>query len=382
VDLRLSEEQKMLKAMIKQLVDEKIVPRAAEFGESDESFWEQVAILKENNLFGIFIPKEYGGEGLDTVSQSIIMEELARGSVSTSATLMAHGLGLYPILDFGSEEQKQKYLPPLAKGEKLCAYGETEPAGGSDVDLIETTAVKDGNHYVLNGTKIFCTNGGEAETYTVFASTDRSKGARGLSTFIVEKGMPGFSFGKKYNKMGIRGSVTSELFLDDCRVPEENLIGELEQGFNHIVTALSESRIMVAAQGVGVAEAAFIEAAKYAKQRVQYGQVIAKHQGIEWWFADMHTEITAARLLVYNAALAKDQGAPFIKETAMAKMYTSEVARRVCNKALQVFGGHGYMKDLPLERYYRDQRILEIYEGTSEIMRMMIGRQALREIAV
>jgi len=182
--------------------------------------------------------------------------------------------------------------------------------------------------------------------------------------------------------MGIRGSVTSELVFNDCRVPEENLIGELEQGFNHIVTALSESRIMVAAQGVGVAEAAFTEAAKYAKQRVQYGQVIAKHQGIEWWFADMHTEITAARLLVYNAALAKDQGAPFIKETAMAKMYTSEVARRVCNKALQVFGGHGYMKDLPLERYYRDQRILEIYEGTSEIMRIMIGRQALREIAV
>ncbi len=381
MDLSLSEEQKMLKAMIKQLIDEQIAPRADKMGESDELFWEQVAILRENNLFGIFIPKEYGGEGLDTVSQSIIMEELSRGSLSISTILMAHGLGLYPILDFASEEQKRKYLSPLATGEKLCAYAETEPAGGSDVDLIETTAIKNGNQYVLNGNKIFCTNGGAAETYTVFASTDKSKGAKGISTLIVEKGTPGFDFGKKYNNMGIRGSLTGELVFNNCSVPAENLVGELGQGFNHIVTALSESRIMVAAQGAGIAEAAFTEAAKYAKQRVQYGQAIAKHQGLEWWFADMHTEITAARLLVYNAALAKDHGAPIAKEAAMAKMYASEVAHRVCHKALQVFGGHGYMKDLPLERFYRDQRILEIYEGTSEVMRIIIGRQALREVA-
>lgn len=249
MDLSLSEEQKMLKTMVKQLVDEQIVPRAARIGESDELFWDEVAILRKNNLFGIFMPKEYGGEGLDTVSQSIIMEELSRGSLSTSAILMAHGLGLYPILDFASEEQKRKYLPPLATGEKLCGYAETEPAGGSDVDLIETTAVKNGNQYVLNGNKIFCTNGGAAETYTVFASTDKSKGAKGISTLIVEKGTPGFDFGKKYNKMGIRGSLTGELVFNNCSVPAENLVGELGQGFNHIVTALSESRIMVAAQG-------------------------------------------------------------------------------------------------------------------------------------
>lgn len=381
MDLSLSEEQKMLKAMVKQLVDEKILPRADKFGENHDSISEQVDILKGNNLFGIFIPKEYGGEGLDTVTQAMIMEEISRGSLSISTLLMAHGLGLYPILDFGTEEQKRKYLPPLASGEKVCAYAETEPSGGSDVDLIETTAVKKGDRYILNGNKIFCTNGETAETYTVFASTDKAKKAKGISTFIVEKGMPGFSFGKKYDKMGIRGSITSELFLSDCSVPAANLIGEHGHGFNHIVTALSESRIMVAAQGVGIAQAAFNEAAKYAKERVQYGQVIAKHQGIEWWFADMHTEITAARLLVYNAALAKDHGTSIAKEAAMAKMYASEVARRACHRALQIFGGNGYMKDLPLERFYRDQRILEIYEGTSEIMRIIIGRQAIKEAA-
>lgn len=379
MDFSLTEEQKMLKAMIKQVVDEKIVPRAAEFGENDALLEEQLAILRENNLFGIMIPKEYGGEGLDVVSRSIIVEELARGSVSMSATLMCHGLGLNPIVDFGSEEQKKKYLPPLASGKKLCAYGQTEPAGGSDVDAIETTAVKDGNNWILNGNKIFCTNGGRADTYTTFACTDRSKGSKAIASFIVEKGTPGFTFGKKFDKMGIRGSVTGELVFSDCKIPQKDQIGEVGHGFNHVVNATTKSRIMVASQGLGVAVAAFTEAAKYAKQRSAYGQVISRHQGIEWWFADMATEIAAARLLVHNAAQTEDRGEPVMKQAAMAKMYATEVAHRVVHKAMQVFGGHGYMKDLPLERFYRDQRILEIYEGTNEIMRIIVGRQAIRE---
>jgi len=381
MDLELNEEQKMLKARTRQFVEDKIIPRAKDFDENDETWLEQWKLLCDNDLMGVFFPKEYGGQGLDTISQVIVTVEVARGSITTATLWGANGLGTYPIQDLGNEEQKRKYLPLLAKGEKIGAYGLTEALGGSDVSLNKTTAVLDGNEYVLNGHKTFTTNGGVADIYTIFALTDETKGIReGLSVFVVEKGTKGFSFGKPYDKMGIRGAIVGEEFLDNCRIPRENLLGETGQGFNGVLSSLSRGRVNIGALGVGIAEAAFSVAADYAKQRVQYGQVIARHQGIEWWFADMATEISAARLLTYQAALLKDRNLPYAKEAAMAKVYSSEMANRVCHKALQIHGGHGYMRDLPLERYSRNARILEIYEGTNEIQRILIGRQVLKGI--
>ena len=309
----------------------------------------------------------------------IAIEELSKACASTAIVMaVQNSLVNYGLTKFGTEEQKQKYLTKLVTGEWIGAFALTEPGAGSDAAAQRTTAVRDGDFYVLNGTKHFITNGGFADVVIVFAMTDKSRGSRGISAFIVEKTFPGFSVGKEENKMGIRGTNTSELIFEDCRVPAENLLGKEGQGFKIAMIALDAGRIGVGAQAVGIAQAAFEAAVEYAKTREQFGGPISRLQAIQWMIADMATRIEAARLLVYNAALKKDSGERFTKEAAMAKLYASETADFVVDRALQIHGGYGYMKEYPVERYYRDARITRIYEGTNEIQRLVIAHQVLR----
>jgi len=383
MDLKLTEEQEMVRKMARDFAQKEVAPIAAEMDEKGEVPFENIKKMGQLGLLGLTAPEEYGGGGADTVSYVVALEEIAKACASTAVVMaVQNSLVNYALARFGTEEQKRKFLVPLAQGEKIGAYALTEPEAGSDAAAIRTRAVRDGDEYVINGTKHFITNGGFADIVILYATVDPSKGYRGITAFIVEKGTPGFSTGKEENKMGIRATNTCELIFQDCRVPVANRLGDEGQGFKIALSALDAGRIGIGAQAVGIAQAAYEAALEYAKTRVQFGQPIAQLQAIQWMLADMATRIEAARLLVYKAALAKDEaqktGARFSKEAAMAKLFASETAGFVTDCALQIHGGYGYMKDYPLERYYRDARITRIYEGTNEIQRLVIARSILR----
>ncbi|AMV70449.1 acyl-CoA dehydrogenase [Desulfuromonas carbonis] len=372
----LTEEQKLIRQTVREFAEKEIKPGAAVRDET-ESFdrllmHDRVAEL---GLAGIVFPEEYGGAGADYISYAIAVEELSRVCASTGVTLSAHlSLGANPIYLFGSEEQKQKFLVPLAEGSKLGAFALTETSAGSDAGGTKTTAVRDGDSWVLNGTKIFCTNGGEAEIYIVFARSDRSaEKHHGISAFIVEKETPGFSFGKKESKMGIRSSPTRELVFDNCRIPAENLLGPEGSGFKVAMKTLDGGRIGIASQALGIAQGAYEAALAYARERRQFDQPIAGFQAVQFLLADMALRIEAARLLVYQSAWRASAGLSYGKESAMAKLAASETAMWVTTKAVQIHGGYGYTRDFPVERMMRDAKITEIYEGTSEVQRIVIG---------
>jgi len=378
MDFELTEEQQMMQRMVRDFAENEIRPIAQEMDVSGEFPWEVIRKMGRLGLLGLPVPEEYGGCGADTVTYAIAVEEVSRVSGSVGITLAAHtSLGLDLIHRFGTEEQKRKYLPPLAAGKGLAAFGLTEPEAGSDAAAVKTTAVLDGEQWVINGQKTFITSGSIADVVIVAAVTDKSAGTKGISNFIVEKDTPGFRPGRDEEKMGLRGSVTSQLFFEDCRVPKENLLGQPGGGFKQFLITLDGGRISIGAMAVGLAQGALEAAVKYSKERVQFGQPIAKFQAIQWMIADMATEIEAARLMVYRAAWLKDKGVRFTKEAAMAKLYASEAAERACFKAIQIHGGYGYMKEYDVERIYRDNRLTTIGEGTSEIQRLVIARQVL-----
>ncbi len=382
MDYFLDEEQLMIRDLARQVAREKVMPIRAELDETEEFPWEVMKMLAQSDFFGIYIPEEYGGFGKGGFELCLAIEELSAACLGVSTTFAANALGTYPLLLYGSDEQKKKYLPDIASGKKLVAFALTEANAGSDAAGVQTTAVLDGNEYVLNGTKQWITNGGEAEIYTVIAITDKAKGARGASAFVVDKGTPGFSFGKKENKMGIRSSSTTELIFEDCRIPKENLIGKQGMGFIVAMKTLDSSRTGVGAQGVGVAQGAFDAAADYARERHQFGQPVISIQAVQHMLANMATEIEAARALVYSVAKYIDSGARDVsKESAMAKLFATDVAMKVTVDAVQVMGGAGYMKEYPVEKMMRDAKILQIYEGTNQIQRNVIGQAIVKETA-
>ncbi|WP_261131120.1 acyl-CoA dehydrogenase [Bacillus sp. Marseille-Q3570] len=380
MQFQLSEEHEMLRKMVRDFAKNEVEPTAAERDEEerfDRSLFDQMAEL---GLTGIPWPEEYGGIGSDYLSYVIAVEELSRVCASTGVTLSAHtSLAGWPVYKFGTEEQKQKFLRPMAEGKKLGAYGLTEPGSGSDAAKMKTTARLDGDEYVLNGSKIFITNGGDAEIYVVFAVTDAEKKHKGISAFIVEKGTPGFSFGKKEKKLGIRSSPTLEIIFEDCRVPVENRLGEEGEGFKIAMQTLDGGRNGIAAQAVGIAQGALDASTSYAKERQQFGKPIGLQQGIGFKLADMATKVEAARLLTYQAAWRESEGMPYGKESAMSKLFAGDIAMEVTTEAVQVYGGYGYTKDYPVERYMRDAKITQIYEGTNEIQRLVISRMLLTD---
>jgi butyryl-CoA dehydrogenase len=378
----LTEEQQFIREIAAKIAREKILPVRAELDEAQEFPWEIVKVLAESNLFGVYIGEAYGGTGGGVFDLCIAVEELSRVCGGISLCLAATALGTFPLLLFGSEEQKKKFLPDIAAGKRLVAFALTESGAGSDAGAIQTTARRDGDSYVLNGTKQWITNGGEAEIYTVVAMTDKSRGSRGASTFIVEKGTPGFEFGKKENKLGIRASATRELVFQDCRIPAGNLLGREGQGFIVAMKTFDASRPGVAAQAVGIAQGALDAAAAYARQREQFGKPIISFQGVQFMLADMAIQIEAARALVYAVARAIDAGEKkAAKESAMAKVFASDTAMRVTVDAVQILGGYGYMKEYPVEKMMRDAKITQIYEGTNQIQRMVIASQMIKELA-
>ncbi len=382
MDYFLTEEQIMIRDLARQIAVEKIIPIRAELDEKEEFPWEIMKVLAQSDLFGLFIPEEYGGFGKGSLELAIAIEELSRACLGVATSYSANALGFLPILLYGSEEQKKKYLPDIAAGKRLVAFALTEANAGSDAGGVQTTAVKEGSEYVLNGTKQWITNGGEAEINTVVAMTNKSKGPRGASMFIVEKGTKGFGFGKKENKLGIRASSTRELVFENCRIPEENLIGKEGMGFIVAIKTLDVARNGVGAQGVGVAQGALDAALQFAVTRKQFGQAISSFQAIQHMLADMATEIEAARALVYSVARYIDGGAKdFSKVSAMSKLFASDVAMRVTVNAVQVMGGSGYMKEYPVEKMMRDAKILQIYEGTNQIQRNVIGQALIKETA-
>jgi butyryl-CoA dehydrogenase len=378
----LTEEQVMIRDLARQIAEEKIIPVRAELDEKEEFPWDIMKALAQSDFFGLFIPEEYGGLGKGLLELVIAIEELSRACLGVTTTYAANILGTYPLLLYGTEEQKKKYLPDIASGKKLVAFALTEANAGSDAAGVQTTAKLDGNEYVLNGTKQWITNGGEAEVYTVIAMTDKNKGARGATAFIVEKGTPGFSFGKKENKMGIRASVTRELIFENCRIPKDNIISKRGKGFIVAMKTLNHTRTGVGAQGVGVAQGAFEAAVSFAKERYQFGQAIISFQAIQHMLADMAMQIEAARSLVYSVSRHIDSGAKDVsKDSAMAKVFATDVAMKVTVDAVQVMGGSGYMKEYPVEKMMRDAKILQIFEGTNQIQRNVIGQALIKETA-
>jgi butyryl-CoA dehydrogenase len=378
MDFTFTEDQRAILEAVKEFADGELAPKAKETDEAGVWPAENVRKLAELDLMGIPVPEEYGGLGMDFLTWTAVGEELSRACTTTGAVYGAHVLCVYPIMTFGSEEQKRRYLTPLARGEKIGAFGLTEPGAGSDAAAVSTRAEREGDHYVLNGTKIFISNGGEAEVYVIIANLDPSRGARGMTAFVVEKGTPGFTFGKDEKKMAYPSLPNRELVFTDCQVPKENLLGRERGGFLVAMRTLGVGRIGMAIGAVGLARAALEAALPYAKQREQFGKPISSFQAIQFMLADMATEVDAARLLTWRAAWLKDQGQPFEKEAAMAKLYASETAMRVTTKAVQIFGGYGYTKEFPVERYMREAKLFEIVEGTSEIQRLVIANQVLR----
>ncbi|MFZ1947417.1 MAG: acyl-CoA dehydrogenase [bacterium] len=378
--MQLGEEHKMIREMVRKFALTEVAPLAKTIDETGEFPWVTVRKMADLNLMGMPFPEQWGGGGTDTLSYSIGVEEVSRVCAATGITMAAHtSLGTYPIWDSGNEEQKKKYLRELASGKKLGAFGLTEPGAGSDAGATDTTAVRRGDHYVVNGTKCFITNASVSETCVFTAMTDKTAGVKGISAFIVEKGTPGFRPGKKENKMGVRGSDTGELIFEDCKVPAENLLGKEGQGFKVFLRTLDGGRISIGAMALGIAQAALDASVKYAKERKQFGRAIGNFGAIQDMIAEMATEVEAARHLVYNASVLKDRGEQFGKEAAMAKLYASQVAMKATRTAVQIHGGYGYMKDYEVERYYRDVKITEIGEGTSEIQKLVIARHLLGE---
>jgi len=376
----LSEEQEMIVDICGQIVEEKIKPARAELDEKEEFPREIIKEIARSDLFRLFVPEEYDGMGAKLFDICLAAEELSRGDLSVATSYAASGLGMIPIIIAGSQQQKKKYLPPLASGEKLASFALTEAEAGSDVAGMRVTAARDGDYYVINGTKQWVTNGGEADIYTLFVMTDPDKGARGASAFIVEKGTPGFEFGKKENKLGIRASATRELVFTDCRVPAENILGREGMGFLIAMKTFDESRPAVGAQSVGVARAALEEALSYSKVRKQFGSRISSFQAIQHMLADMATGIEAARALVYHAARVIDSGARNVSRlSAMSKLFASDIAMKVTTDAVQIFGGYGYMKDYPVEKMMRDAKVTQIYEGTNQIQRDFIALDLIKK---
>ena len=381
MEFGLNEEQRMVRSMVRDFAQNVVAPRAAYVDATEEFPAENFEQMAQLGLMGLPYPEAYEGGGGDYLSYAIAVEENARACGSTALIYAAHiSLGCGPIHSFGTEKQKQKWLPRLCSGQGLAAFGLTEPEAGSDAGATRTTAVRDGDDYVLNGCKMWITSGALADVVNCTAKTDPTAGTKGISCFLVEKGVPGFIPGKNEPKMGLKGSVTSALALENCRVPASNLLGKEGEGFRQMLITLDSGRISIGAMALGLAQAALDEATRYANERVQFGQPIAKFQAIQWMIADMATEIDAARLMVYRAASMKDAGVRFTKEAAMAKLYASEVAERAAFKAVQIHGGYGYSREYPVERIYRDQRLCTIGEGTSEIQRLVIARQILGKL--
>lgn len=379
MDLRFTTEQELVRQMVRQFAENEVKPIAAEIDVTERFPMENVKKMAELGMLGIPFAKEYGGAGGDTISYILTVEELSKACATTGVIVSAHtSLCAAVINDFGTEAQRQKYLVPLAKGEKLGAFGLTEPGAGTDAAGQQTIAVLDGDNYILNGSKIFITNGGVADTFIVFAMTNKAIGTRGISAFIVEKDFPGFSIGKVEEKLGIRASSTTELIFENCIVPKENLIGAEGKGFGIAMKTLDGGRIGIAAQALGIAEGAFEEAVKYMKERKQFNKPLTAFQGLQWMVADMDVKIEAAKNLVYKAAWLKQNKMPYSVEAARAKLFAAEVAMEVTTKAVQLHGGYGYTKEYPVERMMRDAKITEIYEGTSEVQKMVIAGTVLR----
>lgn len=379
MDFTLSDDQKMILELVNEVSEKEFAPRADEISAKGEFPAENIRKLAELDLFGITIPEKYGGLGMDYLTWTLVSERISRACTTTGLIFGTNLLCTYPLLQFGNEEQKKKYLPPLAKGETLGAFALTEPEAGSDAGNVQTTAIKEKDSYVLDGTKIFITNGEVAGTYIIIANMDRARGPRGLTTFIVEKGNPGFSFGQHFDKMGLSALPNVELIFDSCRIPSENLLHKEKRGFRVAMRTFAAGRIGVGIGALGVAEAAFEKAKEYSKERVQFGRSISSFQAIQHILADMATGIETAKYLLYRAAWLLDQDKPFEKISSMGKLYASEVAMKVATKAVQVFGGYGYTKDYPVERYMREAKLFEIIEGTSEIQRGVIANFILKE---
>lgn len=379
MDFSLSKEHLMLQQLYRAFAEKEVKPLAELIDEKEMFPEETVKKLSRYGFLGIPFPKEWGGSGGDNLAYVMAVEELSKACATTGVVVSAHtSLGAHPIYEFGTKEQKEKYLIPMAKGEKLGAFGLTEPNAGTDASAQQTTAVLEGDHYILNGSKIFITNAGYADVYIIMAMTDKSQGTKGISAFIVEADTPGFSIGKKEAKLGIRGSSTCELIFENCKIPKENLLGKEGKGFGIAMKTLDGGRIGIAAQALGIAQGALDATISYVKERRQFGKPIAYFQNTQFQLADMGTKIEAARLLVYRAAYLKDQGQPYSKEAAMAKLFASEVAMEVTIKAVQLHGGYGYTREYAVERMMRDAKITEIYEGTSEVQKMVISAHLLK----
>jgi len=377
---RFTDEQLMIQAMVREFSRKVISPTAAERDRTKEFPADNLKKMAELGLLGMMVPPEYGGEGADTISYVLALSEIAYSCASTAVVMSVHNsIVCESILRYGSEDLKTTYLPKLAAGKMLGAFGLTEPEAGSDPVSQITTAVRDGDEYVLNGTKRFTTTGKNAHLVIVTAKTDESQRHRGISAFIVKKGSPGFKVGRLEDKMGLRASDTTDLIFDNCRVPVDHLLGQEGDGFKLAMTALDGGRIGISAQSIGVAQAALDASIRYAKQRTQFGQKIAKFQGLRWMIADMATELEAARQLTMSAAAMKDQGARYTRQASMAKLFASEMVNRITAKAIQIHGGYGFTKDYEVERYYRDARVFTIYEGTSEIQRVVISNHLLKD---
>ncbi|MCA0170525.1 acyl-CoA dehydrogenase [Bacillus sp. RAR_GA_16] len=380
MELVFTEEQEMMQKMVRDFAEKEIATIVEEMEETDRFPREVIKRMGELGLMGIPIPEAYGGAEMDYTSYIIAIHELSKVSATVGVILSVHtSVGTLPILAFGTEEQKQRYIPKLATGEYLGAFALTESSSGSDASSMKTRAVRDGDHYILNGSKVFITNGGEADTYVAFARTNPDeKGSKGVTAFIIERDMPGFSVGKKEKKMGLNGSNTVEIIFEDCRVPVENRLGEEGHGFKIAMANLESGRIGIAAQSLGIAEAALNYATAYAKERHQFGKPIGQNQGLGFKLADMATEVEAAKLLTYRAADLKNHGIPCMQEVSMAKLFASKAAVKASIEAVQVYGGYGYTKDYPVERLFRDAKVCEIYEGTSEIQKIVISRNLMK----
>src|SRR5574344_2643455 len=379
MDFSLTRQEELFLQMIREFAEKEVKPLAAEIDEQERFPMETVEKMRKIGLMGIPVPKEYGGQGGTNQMYTMAVEELSRVCATTGVVVSAHtSLCMAPIMENGTEEQKQKYLPKLASGEWVGAFGLTEPNAGTDAALQQTTAEDAGDKWILNGSKIFITNAEYAHVYVIIAMTDKSQGTKGISAFIVEKGMKGFSIGKKEKKLGIRGSSTCELIFENCEVPKENLLGKMGKGFNIAMKTLDGGRIGIASQALGIAQGAMDETVKYTKERKQFGRSIAQFQNTQFQLADLQTKVEAARLLVYKAAYKKDEHVPFSADAAMAKLFAAETAMEVTTKAIQFHGGYGYTREYPVERMMRDAKITEIYEGTSEVQRMVISAHLLK----
>jgi alkylation response protein AidB-like acyl-CoA dehydrogenase len=382
MDYFLNEEQTAIRDLARRIAQERVVPVRAELDEKEEFPWGPLKYLADVGLFGVYIPEAYGGLGYGSFENCLAIEEISRACIGVSVSFAASGLGSYPFLLFGSEEQKKKYLPEVASGRKLAAFGLTEAGAGSDAGGIRTVAKRDGGDYILNGTKQWITNGGEAEIYSVIALTDKTKGPRGATAFLLEKDMPGFTFGKKEKKLGIRCSATRELIFEDCRVPKERIIGREGMGFVVTMRTFDRTRPGIGAQAVGLAQGAFEAAVEYARERHQFGKPIASFQAVQHMLADMAAQIEAARALVYAVARWVDTNPKDIsKASAISKVFPTDVAMKVTVDAVQIFGGYGFMRDYPVEKMMRDAKILQIYEGTNQIQRNVIGQALIKEYA-